>query len=361
MRGRRASGWPPATPWGSPCGATLAVSMSEPILPPLRWLSAEDVLEAMPSIDERLRLAERTMLALATPGGSELPPKLAIHPRPDASFMHAMPAMLRGADLFGDVVGMKWVAGFATNNELGLPGISALVILNDPATGLPLAILDGGPITAQRTAAVTGVALQHFAPAVHGRSVRAAIIGAGVQGRSHLPIFGHVLPNVELRLFDPDPLRAEALAMEAAATAGIGAATVMDSAREAIDGADVVLTAASFGPESARQSMTNDWLTPGATVIPIDYATYCAAEVARDAALFLVDQREQYLANRDIGNFLGYPDPHATLGEAIQAGTARPTGRVVVTHLGVGLSDVVFADALLRTAEAAGLGVVLPR
>ena len=107
--------------------------------------------------------------------------------------------------------------------------------------------------------------------------------------------------------------------------------------------------------------MTNDWLAPGATVIPVDYATYCAAEVARDAALFLVDQREQYLANRDAGNFDGYPDPHATLGEALLAGTARPEGRVVVTHLGVGLSDVVFADAILRSAEAADLGVRLPR
>ena len=72
--------------------------------------------------------------------------------------------------------------------------------------------------------------------------------------------------------------------------------------------------------------MTNAWLQPDATVIPIDYATYCAAEVARDAALFLVDQREQYLANRDAGQFDGYPDPDATIGEAILAGTPRPRG-----------------------------------
>ncbi|TAL07457.1 MAG: hypothetical protein EPO00_09335, partial [Chloroflexota bacterium] len=99
--------------------------MTTPLLPPLRWLSAADVVEAMPAIEERLELAEQTMVALARPGGSELPPKIAIHPRPDASFIHAMPAMLRGTDLFGDLVGMKWVAGFATNTEIGLPGISA--------------------------------------------------------------------------------------------------------------------------------------------------------------------------------------------------------------------------------------------
>ena len=335
--------------------------MTAPLLPPLRWLSAADVIEAMPSISERLDLAKRTMVALATPDGSELPSKIAIHPRPATSFVHAMPAMLRGADLFGDLIGMKWVAGFDTNNELGMPAISALVILNDAATGIPIAIMDGGPITAQRTAAVTGVALRHFAPVIGGRPPRAALIGAGVQGRSHLPVFGHVLPGVALHLFDRDVLRSEVLAAAAQATPGIGTVVLHASARDAVQGSDVVLTAASFGPAEQRQTMTNDWLAPGATVIPVDYATYCAAEVARDAALFLVDQREQYLANREAGNFDGYPDPHATLGEALLARMARPEGRVVITHLGVGLSDVVFADAILRSAEAADLGVRLPR
>jgi ornithine cyclodeaminase/alanine dehydrogenase-like protein (mu-crystallin family) len=107
--------------------------------------------------------------------------------------------------------------------------------------------------------------------------------------------------------------------------------------------------------------MTNDWLAEGATIVPIDYATYCAAEVARDAALFLVDHLDQYLYNREAGNFDGYPDPDAMLGEAILAGTPRPAGRVVVTHLGVGLADVVFADAIVAAAARQGLGVELPR
>ena len=327
----------------------------------LRWLSAADVEAAMPSIEERLALAERTLVALATPDGAELPPKLAIHPRPAASFIHAMPAIYRGASLAGDLVGMKWVAGFATNTALGLPGISAVVVLNDAETGVPTAILDGGPITAQRTAAVSGVAVRRFGPPLSGRPARAALIGAGVQGHSHLPVFGHLLPGVELHLFDRDRGRAESLAAAARGTAGIGRVEMHDDARSAVAGADVVLTAASFGPAAERQSMTNAWLHDDATVIPIDYATYCAAEVARGAALFLVDHRDQYLANRDAGNFDGYPDPDAMIGEAILAGTPRPPGRVVVTHLGVGLADVVFADAIARAATARGLGVPLPR
>jgi ornithine cyclodeaminase/alanine dehydrogenase-like protein (mu-crystallin family) len=173
-------------------------------------------------------------------------------------------------------------------------------------------------------------------------------------------MFGGVLPGCTLHLFDRDPARAAALAGAARVTHGIGETLVHHTAREAVEAADVVLTAAAFGPASERQQMTNAWLRPGATVIPIDYATYCNAEVARQA-LFLVDQREQYLANRDAGNFDNYPDPMATIGEAIIAGTKRPAGRVVVTHLGVGLTDLVFADAIVRAAVEAGRGTLLTR
>jgi ornithine cyclodeaminase/alanine dehydrogenase-like protein (mu-crystallin family) len=334
-------------------------------LPPLRWFGAADVAAAMPPLEERLRLAELTMTALARPGASQLPPKIAIHPRPEESFVHAMPAHLRAAAAADDLVGMKWVAGYASNNRLGIPSISAIVVLNDAATGTPIAMLDGGPITAERTAAVSGVALRYFGPAAAapsgGTPARVALIGAGVQGHSHLPMLAGVLPGCHLHLFDRSGERAAALAEAARATPGIAGAEVHDSARAAVEGADVVISAAAFGPAEERQSMTNAWLRPDATVVPIDYATYCAAEVARDAALFLVDQREQYLANRDAGNFDGYPDPGGTIGEAILAGTPRPPGRVVVTHLGVGLADLVFADAIVRAAVAAGRGTVLPR
>jgi ornithine cyclodeaminase/alanine dehydrogenase len=338
-------------------------------LPPLRWFNAADVLASMPPIEERLRLAELTMTSLARPNASELPSKIGIHPRPEGSFAHAMPAHLRGMQVADDLVGMKWVAGFSSNNALGVPSISAVVILNDPATGIPTAMVDAAPITAQRTAAITGVAIRHFGPrAGAGRTggandaaIDVALIGAGVQGHAHLPVIGAVLPGATLHVFDRHPDRTAAFAGEATATTGIAEVVIHPSAREAVAPADVVITAASFAPPSERQQMTNAWLRPGATIVPVDYATMCAAEVARDASLFLVDHRDQFLANRDAGNFDGYPDPTGTIGEAILAGTTRPDGRVVVTHLGVGLADVVFADVIVRAAIAAGRGTNLPR
>jgi ornithine cyclodeaminase/alanine dehydrogenase-like protein (mu-crystallin family) len=331
-------------------------------LPPLRYLTAADVVAAMPPLPERLALADRTLRGLAS--GAELPPKIGVHPRATSSFAHAMPAYLPGdaRDAASDRLGMKWVSGNPANNAAGIAGIHGLLLLNDPVTTVPIAILDAGPITAERTAAISGIAIRAFAPPpTADRAPRVALVGAGVQGRSHVPVLGHVLPGVALTLFDPDPARSAALAETAAGTAGIGAVEVAPSARRAIEEADVVVTVASFVPPEQRQVMTNDWLQADTLVVPVDYATYCAAEVARDAALFLVDHTEQFLANRDVGNFDGYPNPQAMLGEALIAGWPRPAGRVVTTHLGTGLADVVFGSAILEAATERGLGTVLPR
>lgn len=291
---------------------------------------------------------------------AQLPPKLGVSPRPSEAFAHAMPAFMPGQDATGadDLLGMKWVVGFPGNGAVGLPAISALVLLDDPRTGFPIGILDGTPITAHRTAAVTGVAIRHFAPPIEGRPPRAALIGAGVQGRSHLPVLGRLLPGLDLAVHDRHPDRARDLAEVARGTPGISAVEAAPTARAAMASADVVVTAVSFG--ATQQVAPPDWLAPDALVVAVDYATMVSAAVAREAAIFLVDERGQFEASRASGAFADYPDPSATLGEAIVAHLDRPAeGRVLVSHLGVGLADVIFGQAILGTATASGSGIVL--
>lgn len=317
------------------------------------YLRGADVVAAMPPLDARLALAERAMTALIA--DAELPPKIGVHPRPEGSFAHAMPAALRPsgptATTADDLLGMKWVTGVPANRAAGIAPINAIVILSDPATGQPAAVLDGGHITAQRTAAVSGVVVRRFGAGAE----RVAIIGAGVQGRSHAEMLAGVVPDAAIVIHDRHVDRAAALA---AAVGGSTAETPRDAAAQA----DIVISAVTFARPEDRQSMTPDWLRPDALVVPVDYAAMCSAAVARDAALFLTDDRGQFLANRDAGQFDGYPDPTMTIGEAIVAGTPRPShGRVVATHLGVGLADLVFADAIVTRAREQGLGTELPR
>ena len=317
------------------------------------YLRGADVVAAMPALDARLALAERAMTALIA--DAELPPKIGVHPRPEGSFAHAMPAALRpadpGATTADDLLGMKWVAGVPANRAAGIAPINALVILSDPATGQPIAVLDGGPITAQRTAAVSGVVVRRFGAGAG----RVAILGAGVQGRSHAEMLAGVVPDAELVIYDRHPERAAELAD------AVGGTTA-PTAREATSDADVIISAVTFARPEDRQSMTPDWLLPDALVVPVDYAAMCSAAVAQDAALFLTDDRGQFLANRDAGQFDGYPDPMMTIGEVIAADTPRPArGRVVASHLGVGLADLIFADAIITRARELGLGMELPR
>jgi len=340
---------------------------------PLRYLSAADVEALMPPVAERIALARRTMLALVA--DAELPPKLGVHPRGPSAFAHAMPALLRGANESGsaDLVGMKWVVGFPDNGSRGLPAVHGTVLLNDPTTGVPLAMIDAAPITAHRTAAVSGVAIARWAPRNGGRPLRVAMLGAGVQARSHLPVLAHLLPGSRLIIHDRHPERAETIAADAAATGAFAGTDTAASAIEAVRDADVVLPLVSFGPD--RQSMPADAFRPDALIIAVDYDMSVPAALASDAALFLVDEAGQFRASRDAGLFAGYPDPAGIIGEWLDplapltplAGAAPDDsrtdalpGRILVSHLGVGLADIVFADALLRAAERHGIGVELP-
>ena len=327
-------------------------------MPPLRYLSAADVMAAMPGMDERLALAARTLTALVS--DAQLPPKIGVDPAAADSFAHAMPAWARGeaADGSGDLLGIKWVVGFPQNAARGLPVISATTILSDAVTGMPRVILDATAVTALRTAAVSGTAIARWGPATPGP---VAIIGAGVQARSHLPVVAHLLPGSEVRLCDRDPDRAASLLREVehGEHGPLGPTRAVPDAAQAVEGAALVLTLVSFGP--TRQAIPAEAFRPDATVVAVDYDMCVPASVAASADLFLTDDRGQYLANRTASQFAGYPAAVTMMGEAISAGTPRPQGRVVVTHLGVGLADVVFADAILRAADARGVGTILER
>jgi ornithine cyclodeaminase/alanine dehydrogenase-like protein (mu-crystallin family) len=270
-----------------------------------------------------------------------------------------MPAWLRD----GDLVGLKWIAAFPDNRAHGLPAINGLVVLNDAETGLPTWIMDAARITSVRTAAVSGVGIRLFTPA---DVRRVALIGAGVQAKAHVEVIASLLPRAELVIYDRNLERAEAFAAEARATGT--AAVIAADAEGAARSAQVVVTLAPLGAE--KQVMTPDWLADGTLTVAVDFATYASAALAHDVGIFVVDDRAQFLAYRDAGHFDGYPDPAATMGELLDAReaadgailTARPARLpALVTHLGVGLADVIFADAIRRRADEMGVGQVLER
>ncbi len=309
-----------------------------PLVSSLLYVSRDEVARLLPPIPEQLDLVEATYRSLAA-GRVELPPKPGVHPRND-SFLHAMPAYLEDED----VVALKWIAGYPGNKARGLPYISGLVVLNDPDTGLPVAVMDAAEITAARTAAASGVCIRRWAPPGWRR---AAILGCGEQGRYHARLFRELRPDARIRAYDPHPERVERL----------GDVDTAASEVDAVANADVVVTAAPIveepKPPIGADALAERWL-----VLPVDFDALVRRDVVEGADLFAVDDVAQFEYYRAQGHFAAWPDPAASVGEAL-AREGSPA-RVACVNLGVGALDAAFAARVLAVARERGVGTELP-
>ncbi len=260
-------------------------------------------------------------------GEVEMPPKVGVHPRPDA-FVHAMPAFLRELD----VVAMKWVAGYPDNPAHGLAAINGVIVVNEASTGVPLAVLDAAEITAARTAAASGACVQAFAP--EGWRT-AAVLGCGEQGRYHCGVLRALNPECEIRAHDPVVARAREVCE---------GAVVFEDPRAAVAGADVVVTA---GPilRDPPSPLDESWVEDEVLLLPIDFDFYVSAAAVAACDLFLTDDVAQYGAYREHGYFRGWPNARASMGEALEQGLGGR--RVVCANLGVGALDAAFAHTVL--------------
>jgi ornithine cyclodeaminase/alanine dehydrogenase-like protein (mu-crystallin family) len=315
----------------------------------MRLLDEAAVERLLPAPLAAVELARRTLVSLAG-GGVELPPKVAIHPRPE-TFVNAMPAHLAEADLSG----LKLVSVYRTNPARGLPAVQAIVVLLDPETGALRALVAGIALTAARTAATSGACLARLAPAAPGHL---ALTGAGVEARSHLRVAA-ALGVREARVYDHRPANVERLRAWAAAEGLPLAVEPASSGAAAADGAAVVVTGVPIGVAGA--GLPAAAVRADALVLPLDYSTSVGAELASGADLLLSDDPPQLASYRRAGHFAGWREPDGAAGRWLaDDAPARPPGRVVVASLGVGATDVAFADAVLRAAEARGEGMVVP-
>lgn len=308
--------------------------------PSLRYLSSREVEGLLPPLPRRLELVRETFAEIAA-GTAIAPPATCLHPRP-TGFADAMPAYSASRDL----TSVKWVCGDERNTALGAPYISGLMILNDSETGIPRTILDGGAITAARTAAVSGVAVAALARS--GWS-RVALIGYGVQARAHVRVLRTLNPEATIRVSS----RRGRPAGEDRELAFVG------SPREAVDGADVVITGI---PLSAKLDplLEPAWLAPDALVLPLDDDASLSPAVAEEASFFVVDDRDRYERDRGKGLFDGWRDADASVPEVLADG-GPTSGLRLCMNQGIGLMDGPFAAEVSQLAEAEGVGRLLAR
>lgn len=287
-------------------------------------------------------------------GETEMPPKTPIHPGGDQNFLHAMPAYVKGLE----AASVKWVGGAPDNARYGLPTITGLLILNDPVTMLPLAVMDCTWLTAMRTAAANAVAMKHLGPA---EPREAAIIGCGVQGRSNLTAIATLYPGLQrVRAFD---LNAEALAAyvrDMAAATGLPVEAAAGP-QQAVQGADLVVTAGYMPPVPAPY-IEDSWLKAGAFAGPVDYNCAFTSQLCQNLDKLVTDDVAQMDYYRDKGYFGGVPVPWE-LGDVVaglRPGREREEERTMAMCLGIGIDDAVTAQLVYQTARRLGIGVELP-
>ena len=249
---------------------------------------------------------------------------------PPGGFYGMMPA------LTPEGLGQKIVTFYPPNAETNLPTHMATILLNDPQTGAPLAVMDGRLITEMRTAAVSAAATKLLA---QPNAKILAILGSGVQARSHAEALRLVRQFEEIRVWSPNKSHAEQFAKE------IGAKTM--SAQDAVRDADVVVTATS----SRMSILRGAWLRPGCHVNSVGACRPDWRELDDDAMrnVIFVDSREAAL--KESGDVvLSGAKVYAELGEAFAGKASRASETTIFKSLGMAVEDIAAALLVYQSA-----------
>lgn len=317
----------------------------------LLYLSRADVEKIGLPMQEIIQALDQ-MFKEKGEGKVEMPPKPGIHPRKNA-FIHAMPAYIPSLES----AGMKWVSGYPENQKKGLPYISGLLILNDPDTGLPAAIMDCTWITAKRTGAATAVAAKYLA---RKDSSTVGIIACGVQGRSNLEALACLFPVKKVRAYDIQPEIASRYGREMGDELHLEIEPVKEVSA-AVKNMDMVVTS---GPilKDPKPAIPAGWLAPGAFSSLVDFDSYWQGSALREVDKLATDDMAQMRYYRQEGYFRHAPEPYADLGEIAagkKPGRESDHERTISINLGLALDDMATAILIYRKAVKAGIGMEL--
>jgi alanine dehydrogenase len=312
-------------------------------------LSMEDLIGAM-----------ETALVEFSAGHVEQPLRTVIEVGLQKAFFGVMPACIPERSRTpgeGGALGAKLVTVFGSNPAAGLPTHLATIVLLDPMTGELLAITDGRYITEARTAAVSAVSVKLLA---REGADTLALVGTGVQARSHVEAIGRVRRLRSVRVWSPNPDSRSAFGreMQPRTKAPI---TLCASAREALEGADLVVLATSAREPVVR----NEWIADGAHICAVgacrpDQREMDSALVSRgrlfvdSRAAALTEAGDVLLAMKDgavaIAGELG------ELAAGLVAGRGSPDEVTIFKSLGMAVEDIAAAHLAFVKAAERGLG-----
>jgi ornithine cyclodeaminase/alanine dehydrogenase-like protein (mu-crystallin family) len=295
----------------------------------------------------------RQALADLARGQIQQPLRTVVRLRDAAGFMGLMPSYSPAIGY-----GLKALCITPGNPAIGKDAHQGGVLLFDAATGEPLALVNASAVTEIRTAAVSAVATGLLA---RPGAAELAIIGTGVQGQAHAHAIAATRPLAGIRVAGRDLARARGVAAELAGQLGLPV-SAHDQAREAVAGADIVVTATN----SPRPVLRREWLAAGAHVNAVGACVPTDREIdtatMAEAALF-ADSRES--VRNEAGDYLlaekeGAVNPvRAEIGELLIGAAPGRSGEDEITlfeSLGLAAEDLAAASYLYQKATRLGAG-----
>jgi 2,3-diaminopropionate biosynthesis protein SbnB len=329
------------------------------------YLSQEDVVASGGLNMEKCMEAVEEALACHTRGDVVLPSKTVVRwgdPETEATKgrINAMPSFLGGKV---NKVGIKWIGSSPLNPKThNLPRASGILILNDPETKLPVAIMDSTIISAMRTGAAGGVGMKYLA---RKNSRIMGMIGAGVQARTQAMAAKIVFPNLEkILIADLLPERSKKWCQEMSKSLNTPCLPAQ-SAEEAVRESDFFVTVTTAHAPIVKA----DWIKPGHTFIHMaGYEDEVA--VVKKADKIVLDSWTEvhhrglqtvYLAFEQ--GLITEEDLYAEIGEIILGKKkARENDQEFIYYntVGMGIEDIAFGSYVFEEAKKKGIGVTLP-
>ena len=300
-------------------------------------LLQESEVASLLRMEDLIDLMERTLAEFSS-GRALQPVRIAMPLEKHGAFLGTMPAYLVDAD----ALGVKLVTLALRNAERGMPTHLATILLFDPATGALLAIMDGRLVTEMRTAAVSAAAARALARVGAGDL---ALLGSGVQAKSHLEAFRSVRRLRRVRVWSPTREHREAFAREESARHSLPVETV-ESAEAAVREADLVVVATS----SRTPVLRGAWLAPGEAVRRARVYVDSRAGAAAEAGDLIQAERE---------GTIGPDHVRGEVGEVFArtlAGRGEEHEVTFFKSLGMAVEDVATAKHVFRLARERGMG-----
>ncbi len=316
---------------------------------------SEKQVQSLIDIDELIAALEQAHIQYST-GKAVMPVRLVVPLPQIQGRITSMPGYLNE----DKALGMKVVTYFQDNPKQNLPAILATIMLFSSDTGKMIAAMDGGYITAIRTACASALATRTLA---NPETPVLGILGAGVQARAHIQALTRVRKLSRIKLYSPSGKSARSIKQDLEKPCAIPI-EVVDSAQAAVRDSDLLVTVTT-----AKEPIVQaEWLKPGVHINAVgshrpDLREIDGATLKR--AKVVVDSRDAVMA--ECGDILlalkeqsiGAADIHGEIGEVLagaKAGRSSPSEVTLYKSVGIAIQDVAAAQIVYRKALERNVG-----